>query len=54
MDKAGAYAIQGGASRWVERVEGPVDNVIGLPVDELQARLERLVDYLASRSRNPD
>ena len=32
MDKAGAYGIQGRAKRFVERVDGPMDNVIGLPV----------------------
>ncbi len=32
MDKAGAYAIQGLASRYVERVEGSYSNVVGLPV----------------------
>ena len=32
MDKAGAYAIQGIASRWVPRVEGDYSNVVGLPV----------------------
>jgi septum formation protein len=32
MDKAGAYAIQGLASRWVERIEGCYFNVMGLPV----------------------
>ena len=31
-DKAGAYAIQGLASRFVERVEGSHSNVVGLPV----------------------
>jgi septum formation protein len=31
-DKAGAYAIQGLASRYVERVEGSYSNVVGLPV----------------------
>lgn len=30
MDKAGAYAIQGGAARFVERVEGDYYNVVGL------------------------
>ena len=32
LDKAGAYAIQGGASRFVTRVEGCYFNVMGLPV----------------------
>jgi septum formation protein len=32
MDKAGAYAIQGGAGLWVQRIEGDYSNVVGLPV----------------------
>lgn len=32
MDKAGAYAIQGRAARYVTRIEGSYGNVVGLPV----------------------
>jgi len=32
MDKAGAYAIQGGAAPWVVRLEGDYSNVVGLPM----------------------
>jgi septum formation protein len=32
MDKAGAYGIQGLASRFVERIEGSYSNVVGLPL----------------------
>ncbi len=40
MDKAGAYAIQGRASLFVERIEGSYSNVVGLPV-QLVYRLVR-------------
>jgi len=34
LDKAGAYAIQAGAASFIDAVDGPLDNVIGLPVQE--------------------
>jgi septum formation protein len=39
MDKAGAYAIQGRASCFVERIEGSYSNVVGLPVAMVYRRL---------------
>jgi len=42
MDKAGAYAIQGRAARWIPRVEGCYFNVVGLPLALVAAMLESL------------
>jgi septum formation protein len=42
MDKAGAYAIQGRASRWIPRIEGDHSNVVGLPVALVYRMLPRL------------
>ena len=33
MDKAGAYAIQGGAGAFVEKIEGSYDNIVGFPTE---------------------
>lgn len=40
MDKAGAYAIQGAASRWIPRIEGDYFNVVGLPVSLVYRMLQ--------------
>ena len=40
MDKAGAYAIQGGASRFVSSLDGELENVIGFPVVEVGEMLK--------------
>lgn len=42
MDKAGAYAVQGLASRYVERIEGCYFNVVGLPVALVYHHLQEL------------
>jgi len=41
MDKAGAYAIQGGAAYMVERIDGSYTNVVGLPLCEVVESLRR-------------
>jgi septum formation protein len=44
MDKAGAYAIQGGAARWIPRIEGCYFNVVGLPLALVSSLLESVQD----------
>lgn len=39
LDKAGAYAIQGYAARWIPRIEGCYFNVVGLPIARTIAML---------------
>ena len=42
IDKAGGYAIQGIASRFISRVEGCYQNVVGLPVSLVYRHLKTL------------
>ena len=46
-DKAGAYAVQGHAALFVERIDGSFTNVVGLPVCEVVVAM-RAVGWLAS------
>lgn len=39
MDKAGAYAIQGGAAPFVSALDGEYENVVGFPVAEVREML---------------
>jgi len=40
MDKAGAYAVQGGAAIFTERIEGDYYNIMGLPLCRLSLMLK--------------
>ena len=42
LDKAGAYAIQGRASKFIERIEGCYFNVMGLPVALVYRHLQNV------------
>ena len=44
MDKAGAYGIQSGAARYIEKIDGDYNNVVGLPIARLYQELKSLED----------
>lgn len=52
FDKAGAYAVQGGAGAFVRRLEGSYSNVVGLPVVEVAALLARRLPPPGTGRRN--
>lgn len=48
LDKAGAYGIQGAGGFLVDRIEGNLDNVIGLPMKLLEELAGRIIKYKES------
>lgn len=50
LDKAGAYAVQGGAAGFIEAIDGPLDNVIGLPVQATLQLLQRIMQPQPQRA----
>jgi len=44
MDKAGGYAIQGLASKFIERIDGSYTNVVGLPIELVYRHLRKWDD----------
>jgi septum formation protein len=46
--KAGGYAIQGGAARFVARLDGELDNVVGLPLSLVRELVGRLAAAVAA------
>ena len=44
MDKAGAYAIQGEGSKYIEKIDGSYSNAVGLPLELLQEMLNHFMN----------
>lgn len=52
-DKSGSYAIQGLGSMLIERVEGDISNVVGLPVPTLLKLVPELLDRRGRHELRP-
>jgi septum formation protein len=52
MDKAGAYAIQGMASKFIESIDGCYWNVVGLPIALVYARLKEEFGFATVHSED--
>lgn len=46
LDKAGAYAIQGGAMSWVRAINGSYTSVVGLPLAQTHELLAQMMDEI--------
>ncbi len=53
LDKAGAYAIQGGATGMVRRIDGSYSNVVGLPLCEVVEAMNGFDTVESQRSESP-
>jgi septum formation protein len=53
LDKAGAYAIQGYAARWIPRIDGCYFNVVGLPISRTIDLLAEAREAIGSSGRKP-
>ncbi len=49
MDKAGGYAIQGGAKEWIANYRGSLTNIIGLPMEPLLEQLQKIGLYCGDK-----
>ena len=43
LDKAGAYAVQGGGGKFVEKIEGDYTNIIGIPMKAFLEKFKKIV-----------
>ena len=42
LDKAGAYAIQGGGGKFVKKIDGDYTNIIGIPMEAFLEKLNQI------------
>lgn len=45
MDKAGSYAVQGIGSKFIEKIEGSYDSVVGLDIEKLEKMILETVTF---------
>ena len=53
FDKAGGYAVQGLASRFIEGIDGSYSNVVGLPISSVYELLKRLGCDILGKKNSP-